>query len=1168
MTEDGATGALPEFRSDAAENVDDLTGLPMRQAFFQQLEALCARGRGSLLLCDLDYLKLLNDTLGHPAGDAALTDVAGSLRDRLHPGWQAYRLGGDEFAVLAPVDAARLGGWATAAMAALAARPGHPLRLSGGLAGVTPESTPQCLLAGADRRLYAAKRRGRGRLVDDDEDSAQTGQHHRLLERDEALGQLTTYLQAALSDSHDAAAVEVRSGPGGGLSAFLQVADRAAQLLGYRTLHIQGNRSRRLRQYGAWSTATLDGHPVNGPAASSLGPADLAVGEDKPWQLPETLPPSDRPLALLLDRAEDFDPHTLEAIGPLRAAARICVLGRVLPPRGPLATAGDDPVCPAIELRPLSEGAVGMVGGLLCGAPLAGPVQTWLAHRSRGVPAEIGRWLGALLLEARLRHEDPLRLVEGELERAGLDRASLARAGAGDTESDGAAAEGDWQWSAARHLTRPPSYNRPYLWGHCGLFQKAAYALQRGAVVVLTGPAGRGRTRLAEQLLMEAGRDVPGGAWAVSLAGIGRTEELLSRLAQTLLGQPADLGGLESVGRVLARQPVLLLLDDLPPGVGSAALERLLSFAPDTRVIVTAPHPLGLRGEQVLALPLLEPEVVRGALHACAPTLAVGLVGRGAEWVRGDPARLQDALRLLTIDPSGGLLEGLLSRPAPRSGWAGGLPLGAVERNALAALRLFGDLFSLPWAQSVTGASPLMLAGLSQHGYLVSVGQGLYRLAGGLDQNVWDTDHPDAAPLSPAMRPARRRALTALDRALTRLGPVQHCEWLTQLDTVYVPLRSLLTGLLRRGVPETGPEPALVNAVVALNAYRISRTYFLDARADLELVLRSTVHAPAPSEPRSARLAPSQLAEVRLALARVLQHLGEYARASELTAAVQDDLRLAARQHAGALLVRGRILHRRSEYAAALEAYGQAEVLLKRSRVARRAPELLALALGGQARSLIYLDRLPQARSLNTRGLAMLGMTHGPLTRALLLNTAALIDMEDRRLEAAEAGLRSALRLHEEHGDREGQILNRMGLTWVRLLRREGEDSVRLGRELLREAQDAAQVWEIANILLNLGHAEHLCGRVEMARAHYLEAGELVDDHDAPSLHAELLGGLAACAHAQGDHAEARRLLSRALGHPGANAEVRRFFAPLQSVLEQDHPPARNGGVALDSVVV
>lgn len=124
-----------------------------------------------------------------------------------------------------------------------------------------------------------------------------------------------------------------------------------------------------------------------------------------------------------------------------------------------------------------------------------------------------------------------------------------------------------------------------------------------------------------------------------------------------------------------------------------------------------------------------------------------------------------------------------------------------------------------------------------------------------------------------------------------------------------------------------------------------------------------------------------------------------------------------------------------------------------------------------------------------------------------------------------------------------------MGLAWVRLLRGDGEGSVRLGRELLREAQDAAQLWEIANILLNLGHAERLCGRPGAARAHYLDVEKLVSEQDAPSLHAELLGGLAACALDEDRPAEARRLLALALGHPGANAEVRRFYAPLQTLL-------------------
>jgi diguanylate cyclase (GGDEF)-like protein len=72
------------------ERRDPLTGLPTRQEFDAHLLAVCGQGRGSLLLCDLDYLKLINDTLGHPAGDAALRDLAATLCGGLRPGSVSY----------------------------------------------------------------------------------------------------------------------------------------------------------------------------------------------------------------------------------------------------------------------------------------------------------------------------------------------------------------------------------------------------------------------------------------------------------------------------------------------------------------------------------------------------------------------------------------------------------------------------------------------------------------------------------------------------------------------------------------------------------------------------------------------------------------------------------------------------------------------------------------------------------------------------------------------------------------------------------------------------------------------------------------------------------------------------------------------------------------------
>ncbi|GGL96429.1 diguanylate cyclase domain-containing protein [Deinococcus aerophilus] len=1083
------------------EHPDPLTGLPTRQELGAHLLALCGQGQGSLLLCDLDYLKLINDTLGHPAGDAALRDLAATLRGGLQPGWQAYRLGGDEFAVVAPVEAAGLQAWAGGVLAGLAARPGQPLQISAGVAGVCALSTPAGLLAQADRRLYAAKRRGRGRVVGDDGPSPPADHGQRLLERDEELAQLTARLRAALAEPQGGTGetLEIRALPGGGLSAFLVVADRTARLLGYRTLRLRGGEGRQLRQYGAWATATLNGVPLRGP--------------------PGVLPASDRPLALLFDRPEDFDPHTLEALGALRSEARLCINGSTL-----AGSKGDrEGMGPSfIWLPPLSEGAVGAVAGMLGGVPLAGPVQAWLAWRSGGAPAEVERWLGALKLEAGLRGEDPQRLTASWPQRATPDHR---------------APEPGWQWSVSQHLNRPPHWERPYLWGRSAGMRAAADALQRAEPVVLTGPAGRGRTRLAEQLLMECGPGYPGGARVVPLAGTSSAGELLSRLAQALLGQPADLGGLDSLGRVLARRPTLLLLDDLSPGVGTGTLEQLLSFAPATRLIITAPHALGLRREVVLPVPLLHEATVRASLQQVASPGA--LTERALAWTGGEPARLQDVLRMLIIDASGGLLGDLLAGPSPH----GGLPLGLAERQALAALGLFGDVFSLPWGQAVTGASPLMLSALREHGYLVSVGNGLYRLAGGLGMGKVLAPGPSAAWL----RQARRRALQEVRRTLDDSTAPDRRTWLERLDAAYVPLRSLLTGLLRHGLPNHGPEAGLIDAVVALSRYRISRTYFLDARADLEQLLSQT--SPAHGAAQTGVLRGVRLAEVRLALAQTLQHLGEYAPATALTGAVGTERQLPVAYRARALLIEARILHRRSEYPLARATYHHAQALLVRTRTARRAPELLAQALGGQARSLIYLDDLPEARRLIAGALETLGPDRDPLLRAFLLNTAGLIETEDRQLETAETHLNASLQLYEAHGDREGLILNRMGLTWVRLLRGDGEGSAALGRVLLREAQDAAQIWEIANILLNLGHAERVRGRSAEARRHYQHAEELVSEEDAPSLHAERLGGLAWCAHDEGNLDEARHLLAQALAHPGANAEVRHFFAPLQAAL-------------------
>ncbi len=148
---------------------DDLTHVANRRGFLvlsRQQQILARRTRESMLLfaVDLDGFKHINDTLGHPAGDLALVDVAILLKQTFRGGDVVARLGGDEFAVLAnnAHDEARLLERLKANVDAnnASAGRGYELSLSVGSICVEPDSTRTVeeLLAEADAVMYARKR--------------------------------------------------------------------------------------------------------------------------------------------------------------------------------------------------------------------------------------------------------------------------------------------------------------------------------------------------------------------------------------------------------------------------------------------------------------------------------------------------------------------------------------------------------------------------------------------------------------------------------------------------------------------------------------------------------------------------------------------------------------------------------------------------------------------------------------------------------------------------------------------------------------------------------------------------------------------------------------------------------------------------------------------------
>ena len=175
---------------------DALTELPNRVLFRQQLEEALAharRGRPLALLClDLDQFKAVNDTLGHPTGDALLRAVAERLLQQTRDTDSVARLGGDEFAIVQwptekPIEATRFAERLIQLMATPFDVAGHRIVIgtSIGIAyapqdGIDADHLLRC----ADLALYRAKVDGRGvcRLFHAEMDAQM--QARRLLELD------------------------------------------------------------------------------------------------------------------------------------------------------------------------------------------------------------------------------------------------------------------------------------------------------------------------------------------------------------------------------------------------------------------------------------------------------------------------------------------------------------------------------------------------------------------------------------------------------------------------------------------------------------------------------------------------------------------------------------------------------------------------------------------------------------------------------------------------------------------------------------------------------------------------------------------------------------------------------------------------------------------------
>jgi diguanylate cyclase (GGDEF)-like protein len=151
---------------------DVLTGLPNRSLLSKRLEAaLAAGGQTSVLYCDLDGFKAVNDRFGHDIGDELLIAVAHRLRQSLRPLDLMARLGGDEFAVVVAnnsmMQAEDIAGRLLESLQTPFLISGNVTRIqtSIGIAHSGDERTASDLMREADMAMYRAKGLGKNRVV-------------------------------------------------------------------------------------------------------------------------------------------------------------------------------------------------------------------------------------------------------------------------------------------------------------------------------------------------------------------------------------------------------------------------------------------------------------------------------------------------------------------------------------------------------------------------------------------------------------------------------------------------------------------------------------------------------------------------------------------------------------------------------------------------------------------------------------------------------------------------------------------------------------------------------------------------------------------------------------------------------------------------------------------
>jgi diguanylate cyclase (GGDEF)-like protein len=207
-------------------HTDSLTGLPNRASFDVTLSGLACDqpASWSLLVVDLDNLKVVNDTFGHRAGDQLLRIVATRLADAAAP-HRVFRLGGDEFAILLQNDCTteavdKIARKVRAVTGEPAACDGHMVEpiATMGAAAVTAGDDADTVRRNADLALYHAKETNRGGFVWHSPRLATT-----MMRREAAIRDLAAALSSGRIDAYYQPIVRIDTGAIVGVEALARL---------------------------------------------------------------------------------------------------------------------------------------------------------------------------------------------------------------------------------------------------------------------------------------------------------------------------------------------------------------------------------------------------------------------------------------------------------------------------------------------------------------------------------------------------------------------------------------------------------------------------------------------------------------------------------------------------------------------------------------------------------------------------------------------------------------------------------------------------------------------------------------------------------------------------------------------------------------------------------